>query len=60
MNKNSILEKIKSNIKEVITNVIVDDLVSYGTNLGDIKVIFDERNPLIIHIILPDILENKK
>ena len=59
INSGSILEKIKCDIKEVITNIILDNLVSYGVDLSKIKVEFDKSNSAVIHITLPEIIENK-
>jgi len=57
--KSAILEIMKSNIKEVITNVVVDNLVSCEANLEDVKVEFDMQNPNIIHVTLPNIVTNE-
>ena len=53
-----ILEEIKCNIKEIITNVIMDNLASYGADLSELKVEFDGANPAIIQITLPEIIAN--
>jgi len=54
-----ILEEIKYSIREIVTNVIIDNLFSYCVDLSEIKVEADKTDPTIIHITLPKIVTNK-
>jgi len=52
-------EKIRNNMKEMITNIIIDNCYSYSTDLSGIKVEFDKEDPTIVHIKLPTIVSNE-
>jgi hypothetical protein len=56
----TILEQIRSNLKEAVTNAVLDNLISSCANLSEINVEFDEIDPTMIHVKLPTILENSK
>lgn len=53
------VEKIRNNMKELITNIIIDNFYSYSADLSGIKVEFDSQDPTLVHIKLPTIISNK-
>jgi len=49
----AILEKIKYDVKEMITNIIIDNLSACEVDLSSIKVEFDKDNSSVIQVTLP-------
>jgi len=56
---NVFAEKIRHNMKEMITNIIIDNCCSYAADLSGITVEFDTEDPTIVHVKLPIIVSTQ-